>query len=203
MKNLTPLHIRVLLGVGIKSLGYLIVAAGIFLSLRDKNLALKTVYIGVCFVIFGWFVVLRALKLAKSVKVKKSELPFERKFKISAYVDGGFLGLKEGDPVSIRGAVMEKVGRYWRNAEGTVILVLNGIPISRTVLSKGRFEFILPNLRKGVYDACVRFVEGCEEKRVKISIMSRDEWRRNLKLFLLATSIIFLLICLPFVFLIP
>lgn len=196
MRNLTPLHIRILIGVGIKSLGYLIVASGIFLSLRDKSLSLKVIYIGVCFVIFGWFLIVRALKLAKSFKLGKSE-KFERFFKISAHIDGKFLGIKEGDTVNVRGTVRERIGKSWKDACGSVLLVLNGIPVSRTTVVNGKFNFKIPNLRRGVYDICVRFVEGCEEKRIKLKVMSFEEWKRNLMIFFVAILILISLMCLP------
>ncbi len=193
MRELTPLHLRLLIGVGVKSLGYLIVAAGIFLSLKDKALALKVVYIGVSFVIFGWFLVFRALRLAKAVRLKKHPKFFERRFKISAHVSSGFLGVKEGDSVEISGCVMGKFDKSWKYVDGNVLIVLDGIPIGKVRLNDGKFSFVIPNLRRGTYDVHVRFVEGCEEKRLRIKVLSRREWKRNILTFVLAVLILILI----------
>ncbi len=197
MRYLTPLQTRLLVGVGIKSLGYLIVASGIFLSLKDKALALKIVYLGVCFVVFGWFLILRALRLAKSLGFERKGERIERQFRISAHVDGGLFGIKEGDTLKVRGLVKERVGRYWKNADGNVLLVLNWIPVKKTKLNDGKFEFRIPNLKEGLYEVHVRFVEGCEEKRLKVRVMSFEEWRRNLIFVLIVTFAIAIVMSLP------
>ncbi len=195
MRELTPLHARVLIGVGIKSLGYLIIASGIFLSLKDKNLALKVVYIGVCFVIFGWFLVLRAFKLASFFKVKKSER-FDRNFKISAHISGGLFGIKEGDNAEVAGVVRERSGNRWIPARGSVVLVVNGVVLGRCKLKDGKFSFKLPNLRRGNYDVQVRHVEGCEEKRLRMNVMSFDEWRRCVMTVVIAVFLLSMLVLL-------
>ena len=198
MRELTPLHARVLIGVGIKSLGYLIIASGIFLSLKDKNLALKVVYVGVCFVVFGWFLVLRALKLASFVKVRKSER-FDRNFKISAHVSGGLFGIKEGDSAEIVGVVKERCGKRWIPAKGSVVLVLNGVVFGRCSLKDGKFSFRLRNLRRGNYDVHVRHVEGCEEKRLKLNVMSFDEWKRCVMTVVVAVILLFMFVVLSLI----
>ena len=188
MIELTPAHLRLMIGVGLKSLGYLIIAAGIFLSLKDKALALKVIYIGVSFVIFGWFLMIRALRLARS----KGKAPkvFERSVKISAHVSGGFFGAKEGDTVKVGGCVMGKSGKDWKPMDGSVLIALDGIPLGKAKLKDGRYSFLIPNLKKGVYDVHVRFVEGCEEKRIKVKILSREEWKRNV-LIVISTILAF------------
>mgnify|MGYP007013855486 CR=1 FL=1 len=53
---------RLFLGLGIKTVGYLIIAAGIFFSIKDKDIALFAVILGAFLVIFGWMLIYRALK---------------------------------------------------------------------------------------------------------------------------------------------
>jgi len=178
MMELTPQHLRLLMGIGVKSLGYLIVAAGIFLSLKDKTIALKVIYVGVSFVIFGWFLIVRALRLAKSKEKPLKVL--KKQFKISAHISGGFLGIKEGDSVEVGGCVRGRFGRNWKPMDGTVLIALNGIPFGRSKLMDGKYSFSIPNLKEGVYDIHVRFVEGCEERRVRLKVLSLKEWRRNI-----------------------
>ncbi len=54
------------MGVGVKTIGYLTITAGIFFAIKDKNLALQIVLSGVFLVIAGWVLVIKALKQANS-----------------------------------------------------------------------------------------------------------------------------------------
>ena len=53
---------RLFAGISIKTLGYMVIAAGIFLSLKDKNLAYKIVLFGILMVLSGWGLIIKALR---------------------------------------------------------------------------------------------------------------------------------------------
>jgi uncharacterized membrane protein len=53
---------RLAFGVGIKTIGYLLVAVGIFLPLINKKLAYVAVYGGVTLIIAGWVYIYFALR---------------------------------------------------------------------------------------------------------------------------------------------
>ena len=53
---------RLVTGLVLKTMGYMVIAAGIFASLRSKELAMKIVVFGVLMVVFGWALVIVALK---------------------------------------------------------------------------------------------------------------------------------------------
>jgi|GEM_PF-5887992 hypothetical protein len=57
---------RLIAGIVLKTMGYMVIAAGIFISLRSRELALKIVEFGVLMVIFGWILVVIALKRKQS-----------------------------------------------------------------------------------------------------------------------------------------
>ncbi len=56
---------RLFIGIGIKTIGYLTISAGIFLSIKDKGLALLIVCTGALFVVFGWILIYIALRGAR------------------------------------------------------------------------------------------------------------------------------------------
>ncbi len=176
------------LGVSVKSLGYLIIASGVFLSPLNKELALKVICSGVTLVIFGWFLILRALKLA-SFKVEREKLP-KRRYKMSAHISGGFLCLREGDTVKIEGSVKERIGNSFSPAKGKVVLILNGLRLESD-LKEGRFSFEIPNLRRGTYNVFVRYVEGCVERSMRFQVLSAEEWRKTVLIYFTAFLIFF------------
>lgn len=53
---------RLAIGVGMKTLGYLLVAVGIFLPLFNRKLGYTAVYAGVMLIIAGWVYIVVALK---------------------------------------------------------------------------------------------------------------------------------------------
>ena len=53
---------RLFAGISIKTLGYMVIAAGIFLSLKDKNFAYKIVLFGILMVLSGWGLIIKALR---------------------------------------------------------------------------------------------------------------------------------------------
>ena len=55
-------RLRLLFGVWLKTVGYLTIAAGIFLSIGDRDFALRVVVFGVLMVVFGWLLIIKALK---------------------------------------------------------------------------------------------------------------------------------------------
>lgn len=56
---------RLFVGIGVKTIGYLTITAGIFLAIKDKNLALQIVVCGVILVVIGWVLIVKALRQAK------------------------------------------------------------------------------------------------------------------------------------------
>jgi hypothetical protein len=89
---------------------------------------------------------------------------------------------------------MGKFDKSWNHVDGNVLIVLDGIPLGKVRLNNGKFSFVIPNLRRGTYDVHVRFVEGCEEKRLRIKVLSKSEWRRNILTFVLAVLILILML---------
>jgi uncharacterized membrane protein len=57
---------RLAFGVGIKTVGYLLVAVGIFLPLVNKKMGYAAIYAGVMLIVAGWVYIYIALK--KSAK---------------------------------------------------------------------------------------------------------------------------------------
>ncbi len=68
--ELMDVYRRLFIGIGVKTFGYLIIAAGIFLSIKNKDLACKTIYVGISLVVLGWLLIYQALKMAGTKKVK-------------------------------------------------------------------------------------------------------------------------------------
>ncbi len=60
---------RLLVGIGIKTIGYMVIAAGIFLSIKDKVLAYKIVIFGVLMVLSGWGLIVQALKTSSRIRI--------------------------------------------------------------------------------------------------------------------------------------
>jgi uncharacterized membrane protein len=60
---------RLAVGVGMKTIGYLLIAVGIFLPLVNKKMGYTAVYAGLILVVAGWVYIYVALK--KSGKIKK------------------------------------------------------------------------------------------------------------------------------------
>lgn len=56
---------RLFVGVGVKTIGYLTITAGIFLAIKDRSLAFQIVLAGVVLVVIGWVLIVRALRQAK------------------------------------------------------------------------------------------------------------------------------------------
>jgi hypothetical protein len=54
---------RLFVGISIKTLGYLVITAGIFLSIKNKDVAFRIVQFGVLMVVAGWLLIIRALKV--------------------------------------------------------------------------------------------------------------------------------------------
>ena len=55
-----------LAGVWIKTIGYVIVGAGIFMGVINEDAGKMAILVGVVFVIVGWMLVYKALRLSKS-----------------------------------------------------------------------------------------------------------------------------------------
>lgn len=186
--ELTHLHLRILIGVAIKTLGYLIVAAGIFLSIKDKTLALKVVYIGVSFVVVGWVVVIRSLRLAKVVRVPKA-IRLEKRTKISAHISGGRYGvISEGDNVEVSGKCLsyDPVKRGWKPSSGVIKLILDNSEIGKIDID-GEFKFSFKAPKRGEHSLEIRFIgDEPNYKVLRFKVLSRDERRRILILTNLA-----------------
>jgi len=60
---------RLSIGVGMKTIGYLLVAVGIFLPLFNKKLGFAAIYGGVMLIVAGWVYIVLSLK--KSGKQEK------------------------------------------------------------------------------------------------------------------------------------
>ncbi len=53
---------RLAVGVGMKTIGYLLIAVGIFLPLVNKKMGYAAVYAGLILVVAGWVYIIVALK---------------------------------------------------------------------------------------------------------------------------------------------
>jgi len=60
--KLPMLSKKLFLGISIKTIGYLIIASGIFISIKDKDVAFKMIIMGAVLVVFGWILIIRALR---------------------------------------------------------------------------------------------------------------------------------------------
>jgi hypothetical protein len=64
-----PKTLRVLklffLGFGVKGIGYLIIAIGIFAGLKDQDFGLRIIYAGIAVVAVGWVILYIAVKESK------------------------------------------------------------------------------------------------------------------------------------------
>lgn len=56
---------RLFVGIGVKTIGYLTITAGIFLAIKNRSLALNIVFVGIILVALGWVLIVRALKQSK------------------------------------------------------------------------------------------------------------------------------------------
>ena len=202
--ELTHLHLRILIGVGIKTLGYLIIAAGIFLSIRDKGLALRAVYLGISLVVVGWFVVIRSLRLARVVKVPKT-IGRVRKTKISASISARGGIISEGEEVKVKGfcKYYDPNEKKWKDLNCIVKILLDNSEIEK-IYTSGSFthSFLAP--KKGEHTLELRIISEDFEpsyKILKFKVLSRDEKMKILKLTYLAYTflILFLLVFIVFV----
>jgi len=67
MKSKLPIiSKRLFLGISIKTIGYLIIASGIFISIKNKDVAYKMIIIGAILVLLGWILIIRALRDSSS-----------------------------------------------------------------------------------------------------------------------------------------
>jgi len=66
--ELVSIFKRLFVGIGVKTIGYLTITAGIFLAIKNKNLAFQIVLVGLFLVIVGWVMIIRALRQAKGKK---------------------------------------------------------------------------------------------------------------------------------------
>ncbi len=62
MNRIDLRRLRLIFGIGLKTLGYMTIAAGIFLSIGNRDVALKVVVFGALMVIFGWGLIIKALR---------------------------------------------------------------------------------------------------------------------------------------------
>ena len=60
--KLPMLSKKLFLGISIKTIGYLIIASGIFISIKDKDVAFKMILMGAVLVVLGWILIIRALR---------------------------------------------------------------------------------------------------------------------------------------------
>ncbi len=53
------------IGSGVKFLGYIIVTAGIFMGLSDREIGIRMIAIGVLVVTVGWLIIYKAYRVSK------------------------------------------------------------------------------------------------------------------------------------------
>ena len=67
MKSKLPIiSKRLFLGISIKTIGYLIIASGIFISIKNKDVAYKMIIIGAILVLLGWILIIKTLRDSSS-----------------------------------------------------------------------------------------------------------------------------------------
>lgn len=164
MIELSPLYARILIGVGIKTIGYMLIAAGIFLSLKDKNLALQIVYLGIGFVIVGWIMIIRTLRMAKLIKVPKSvkiSSPKKRTKVVASLKCGGIIS--DGESVTVSGSVQyyDEREKIWKPISGYIKIMLDETDLGK-IYADNKFNFTLPAVGKGKHKVEVRFIGNDE-----------------------------------------
>lgn len=98
------------LGVFLKTLGYLTIASGIFLAIGKPGIAINFVYLGAILVAIGWLIAIKSLISARGNGRR------EEKFKVSLSANGGIFGL--GKDVELRGNIGKIVDGKLRETEG-------------------------------------------------------------------------------------
>lgn len=181
------------IGLIIKTLGYMIIASGIFLAIGKPSIALIFVYAGLALVLLGWILVIRSLLSIKEKGIK------DEKFKVSLSAHGGIFGLR--NRVKLKGELRKRINKRFEPVEGTVLLFLDDRLVGRYKV-KDRFCFEFPTLEKGRHTAEVRFVEGRISKRINFEVVDFKIWLKSFAAFLLVFILIFslLFLCISMLF---
>ncbi|MEM0350167.1 MAG: hypothetical protein QXU61_00130 [Archaeoglobaceae archaeon] len=175
------------IGVIIKTLGYMIIASGIFLAIGKPSIALNFVYAGLTLVLLGWILIKKSLL---SIKEKEKGVKEER-FKVSLAAHGGIFGLR--NRVKLKGELRKRINKRFEPIEGTILLFLDERCVGKYKV-KGQFCFEFPNLKKGRHLAEVRFVEGKISKKIGFEVVDFKTWLKSFTAFLLVFILIFSLL---------
>ncbi len=183
--QIEPLYFRLFAGLGVKTMGYFLIAAGIFLSIGNAYLAIRVVYLGVFLVAVGWVIVIRTLRMSRELKA-------ETRATLAAYLESGLV--KEGDTVTIRGSVGDK---------GVVRVFLNGFKVSE-VESSGEFCVRFPAPKEGKYEVEVRFVGDAyvEPKKLRLQVVRKQEMEKIRRIKKLAYGVVIAIFVMIFVVLV-
>ncbi len=200
MIELSPLYARILIGVGIKTIGYILIAAGIFLSLRDKNLALQIVYLGVGLVLVGWMMIIRTLHMAKLLKIpRRTKIPSPKKrTKVVATLKCGGI-ISEGENITISGRVQyyDEHKKIWRPVSGYIKIVLDERDLGK-IHANNSFNFTLPAVERGKHKVEIRFIGNDEfessYRTLRFQVVDRDEKIKLTMMIRLAYGILLLFV---------
>ncbi len=175
--KLASCYFRISVGVAVKTFGYFLIAAGIFLSLADTGFALKVVYAGAGLVALGWVMFVHTLRSLNSASLSPK--------KFSAHLVRGTV--EEGETVTVRGKISTST------EPKKVRVLLDGIEVGR-VESGGEFVIHFAAPKRGKYTVEVRISGYSEPKRLKLQVVSREEMRKIRRTEVLAYVLISVLI---------
>ena len=184
--DLLKLKLHILFGSALKTIGYMLIAAGIFLSLKDKLSAIKVVQLGVFLVISGWLIIIRYLLIARKLKPSQT-------CRLSAHISCGALGIKEGEIFEIKGNVRRYVNNAWKTAEGFVHIFIDGKSVGKVNLKDGSFSLPI-SLKAGRYRVLI--VYGSSTKTLNLNVLSEKLWKKNVRIFLATIAAIALIVIL-------
>ncbi len=198
--KLSALYVRMSIGTGIKTLGYLLVAAGIFMGLVNKTLGLQLIYLGVSFVAVGWLIIVRTLNMAKKLNIPKLRIGWEKRTRIIASFRGDYV-LCEDDDAVICGRVQkyDKEKRMWVPAKGKLRILLDNTFL-KDITVDNEFE-VKFSATKGKHILELRFVPSdlfeSSYKTLKFQVVSRDEKLKIGRTIKVAYCLFFLLVLVP------
>ncbi len=206
--ELSALYARMSIGTGIKTLGYLLITAGIFLSWKNKHLALQLVYFGVGFVAVGWLIMIRTLLMAKTLNIPKLRLKSDKKrTRIVTSFKGDYV-ISEWEDVTIAGRVQyyDEDDKTWKPAKGKLRVFLDD-EFYKDLSVDGDFEFKI-SAKAGKHSISFRFVgdESVEHcyKTVNFNVVSKFEKskiKRNVKFAYILLLALFMVPVVLFIFL--
>ncbi len=179
------LYLRLTFGIGIKTFGYFLIAAGIFLGFRYKEMAAKIIFIGISFIMLGWALVIYTLKVSALLKLPTKKT----RFGISAHLKNGIIK---------KGQVVEVEGKLRGLKSGNIKVLLNGKKILESYV-EDVFKFQLTAPEVGKHTIELRYIGDVvlEPKKLSFQVMEEEKFenfKRSVRFFYLLSFLFYLLI---------